>query len=130
MIVLGPLVLLAVGALAVFRITGRDGVHSLARRGLLGHRLPGPGSRLFFFGLVLAAAAMSGLARMVIRLGRGVRRLPASRQLPQVPPGPLPAGAVATRRFGGTNRMPSSWTAPWPHRAENRTGRDNTERGH
>ena len=69
MIVLGLLVLLAVGGLAV-------------RPGLLGHHLPGPGSRLFFFGLVLAAAAMSGLARMVAVLARGARRLPASRPLP------------------------------------------------
>jgi hypothetical protein len=71
MIVLGLLVLLAVGGLA-------------ARPGLLGHHLPGPGSRLFFFGLVLAAAAMSGLARMVAGLARGVRRPPAPRQLPPV----------------------------------------------
>ena len=69
MIVLGLLVLLAAGGLA-------------ARSGPLGHHLPGPGSRLFFFGLVLAAAAMSGLARMVAGLARGARRLPASRPLP------------------------------------------------
>ena len=69
MIVLGLLVLLAVGGLA-------------ARPGLLGCHLPGPGSRLFFFGVVLAAAAMSGLARMVAGLARGVRRPPAPRQLP------------------------------------------------
>jgi hypothetical protein len=104
MIVLGPLVLLAVGALAVSGITTRHGAHSPARGGLLGYRLPGPGSGLFFLGLVLAMAAMSRLARMVTGLGRGVRRLSASRQLAQVPPGTLPAGAAATRRFGGTNR--------------------------
>jgi hypothetical protein len=69
MIVLGLLVLLAVGGLA-------------ARRGLLGQHLPGPGSRLFFFGLVLAAAAMSGLARMVAGLARGAMRLRASRPRP------------------------------------------------
>ena len=86
MIVLGPLVLLAVGALAISGITARDGAHSPARGGLLGYRRPGPGSGLFFVGLVLAAAAMSGLARIVTGLGRGVRRFPASRQLPQVPP--------------------------------------------
>jgi hypothetical protein len=68
MIVLGLLVLLAVGGLA-------------ARPGLLGHHLSGPGSRLFFFGLVLAAAAMSGLARMVAGLAGGVKRPPAPRQL-------------------------------------------------
>jgi hypothetical protein len=70
MIVLGLLVLLAAGGLP-------------ARSGLLGYHLPGPGSRLFFFGLVLAAAAMSGLARMVAGLARGARRLPA----PRPPPG-------------------------------------------
>jgi hypothetical protein len=130
MIVLGPLVLLAVGALAVSRITTRHDAHSPARRGLLGHRPPGPGSGLFFLGLVLAVAAMSGLAKIVSGLGRGVRRFPASRQLPQVTPGPQPAGAAATRRLWGTNRTSWSRTPPWPHRDENRTGRDNTERGH
>jgi hypothetical protein len=69
MIVLGLLVLLAVGGLA-------------ARSGLGGQHLPSPGSRLFFFGLVLAAAAMSGLARMVAVLARGARRPPASRPRP------------------------------------------------
>jgi hypothetical protein len=84
MIVLGLLVLLAVGGLAVSGITARDdGAHFSARSGLLGYHLPGPGSRLFFFGLVLAAAAMSGLAKMVVGLARGVRRLPAPRQLPE-----------------------------------------------
>jgi len=102
MIVLGLLVLLAACGLAVAGITTRDdGAHSPARSGLLGYHLSGPGSRLFFFGLVLAAAAMSGLAGMAAGLGRGVRRVPASRQLPQAPTGPLPAaGAAAARRFG------------------------------
>jgi hypothetical protein len=40
------------------------------------------------------------------------------------------AHAAADRRFGGTNRTPWSRTPPWPHRDENRTGRDNAERGH
>ena len=97
MIALGLLVLLAAGGLAVSGITTRDdSAHSPARSGLLGYHLSGPGSRLFFFGLVLAAAAMSGLARMV-------------------------AG-----RFGGTNRTLWSRTPLGPHRDENRTGRDNT----
>jgi hypothetical protein len=83
MIFLGLLVLLAAGSLAVSGITTRDdGVHFPARSGRLGYHLPGPGSRLFFFGLVLAAAAMFGLARMVAGSARGVRRLPAPRQLP------------------------------------------------
>ena len=130
MIVLGPLVLLAVGALAASGVTTGHGAHSPARRGLLGYRLTGPGSGLFFVGLVLAAAAMSGLARIVTGLGRGVRRFPASRRLPQVSPGPLPAGAAATRRFGGMNRTLWSRTPPWPYRDENRPGRANAERGH
>ena len=88
MIVLGLLVLLAAGGLAVSGITTRDGAahpraHFPPRSGLLGYHLPGPGSRLFFFGLVLAAAAMSGLARMAAGLARGARRLPASRPLPR-----------------------------------------------
>jgi hypothetical protein len=88
MIVLGLLVLLAAGGLAVSGITTRDDAahsraHFPARPGLPGYHLPGPGSRLFFFGLVLAAAAMSGLARMVAGPPRGVRRLPAPRQLPE-----------------------------------------------
>jgi hypothetical protein len=79
MIVLGLLVLLAAGGLAVSGITTRDdGAHFPARSGLLGYHLPGPGSGLFFFGLVLAAAAMSGLARTVAGLARGARRLPPS----------------------------------------------------
>jgi hypothetical protein len=87
MIVLGLLVLLVVGGLAVSGITIRDDAahswaHFPARSGLLGYHLPGPGSRLFFFVLVLAAAAMSGLARMAAGLARGVRWLPVPRQLP------------------------------------------------
>jgi hypothetical protein len=110
MIVLGLLVLLAAGGLAVSGITTRDDAaharaHFPARSGLPGYHLPGPGSRLFFFGLVLAAAATSGLASVVAGLARGVRPPQASRQLPQAPTGALPAaGAVA--------------------------GRDNTDRGH
>ena len=66
MIVLGLLVLLAAGGLAVSGMATRDDsahfrAHFPARSGLLGYHLPGPGSRLFFFGLVLAAAAMSAL---------------------------------------------------------------------
>jgi hypothetical protein len=77
MIVLGLLVLLAVGRLAVSGISHRDdGAHSPAHSGLLGYHLPGPGNRLFFFGVVPAAAAMSGLARMAAGPGRGVRRVP------------------------------------------------------
>jgi len=73
MIVLGLLVLLAAGGLAVSGITTRDSAahpraHFPARSGLLGYHLPGPGSRLFFFGLVLAAAAMSGLAKVAAGL--------------------------------------------------------------
>jgi len=81
MIVIGLLVLLASGGLAASGIPTRDDsahsqAHFPARSGLLGYHLPGPGGRLFFFGLVLAAAAMSGLARMVAGPARGVRRLP------------------------------------------------------
>jgi hypothetical protein len=100
MIVLGPLVLLAVGALAASGVTTGHGAHSPARRGLLGYHLTGPGSGPFFVGLALAAAAMSGLAKIVTGLGRGVRRFPASRRLPQVPPGPLSAGAAAPGASG------------------------------
>jgi hypothetical protein len=87
MIVLGLLVLLAAGGLAVSGINTRGGAahsraHFPARSGLLGYHLPGPGSRLFFVGLVLAAAAVSGLARMAAGPAGGVRRLPAPRQLP------------------------------------------------
>ena len=87
MIALGLLVLLAAGGLALSGITARDyGAGSPARSGLAGNHLPGRGSSLFF-GLVFAAAAVSGLARMAAGLGRGVRRLPASQRLPQAPPG-------------------------------------------
>jgi hypothetical protein len=87
MVVLGPLVLLAVGALAVSGITTRHGAHSPARRGLMGYRLPGPGSGLFFLGLVLATAAMSGLASVVTGLRRGGQTAPG-----------LPAAAASTPR--------------------------------
>jgi hypothetical protein len=76
-IVLGLLVLLAVGGLAVSGITARGGAHSSAGPGLPGYHLPGPGSGLFFFALVLAAATMSALVAMV---------------------------AAATRRAGGPDR--------------------------
>jgi hypothetical protein len=88
MIVVGLLVLLAAGGLAVSGITTRGGAahpraYFPARPGLRGYHLPGPGSRLFFFGLVLAAAAMSGLAKVAAGLAGGVRRRPAPRQLPE-----------------------------------------------
>jgi hypothetical protein len=105
MIVLGLLVLLAAGGLAVSGITTRDdGAHSPARSGLLGYHLPGPGSGLFFFGLVLAAATMSGLARMVAGLARGVRRLPAPRRLPggNAGPGRLAAHFAGARQSRDT----------------------------
>jgi hypothetical protein len=69
MFVLGLLVLLAVGGVAVFRITaGAGGPHSPARPSLLGNCLGGPGSRLFFYGLVLAASAVLRLTRTAVRL--------------------------------------------------------------
>jgi hypothetical protein len=71
MLVLGLLVLLCVAGVAVFVIVTRDRARSAARLGPLGYHLPGQGSLLFFFGLVLAAAAVSGLASMVG--GAGVR---------------------------------------------------------
>jgi hypothetical protein len=79
MIVLGLLVLLGVGGLAVSRIAARGGAHSPARPGQPGYHLPGQGSRLFSFGLVLAAAAVSALVTMA-------------------------AGAGAARHAGGTER--------------------------
>jgi hypothetical protein len=63
-IVLGLLVLLAVGGLAVSRVIAR-GAHSPAGPGLPSYHRPGQGSGLFFFGLVLAAAAVSALVSMV-----------------------------------------------------------------
>ena len=107
MIVLGPLVLLAVGALAVSGITTRHGARSPARSGLLGHRLPGLGSGPFFLGLVLAAAAMSRLARIVTGLGRGGRTVPG-----------LPAAAARTPLAGAAEhssavRGRASQTGRW-----------------
>jgi len=81
MIVLGLLVLLAAGGLVAGRIAASNGgAHSPARSGLLGYP-HGPGSRLFFFALVLAVAAPLGMAMMVARLEHGFRRLPFSRRL-------------------------------------------------
>jgi len=81
------LVLLAAGGRAVSGITTRDDAarsraHFPARSGLPGCHLPGPGSRLFLVGLVLAAAALSGLAGITAGRAGGGRRLPAARQLP------------------------------------------------
>ena len=83
MTVAGLLVLLAAGGLGITGITVRDGGtrSSPFRLGVPGYHLPGPGSRLFFFGLFVVAAAMLGLSTMVAGLGRGFRRRPASRQL-------------------------------------------------
>jgi MYXO-CTERM domain-containing protein len=64
MIILGLLVLLVVGGLAVSRITARGGAHSPAGPGRPGYHPPGPGSGLFFCILALAAAAASALVRM------------------------------------------------------------------
>jgi hypothetical protein len=74
-IVLGLLVLLAVGGLAVSGTTARGGVHPPRGPGLPGYHLPGPGSGLFFFGLVLAAAAVSALVSMVASGGAARRYL-------------------------------------------------------
>jgi hypothetical protein len=74
MFVLGLLVLLAVGGLAVSRIIAGDGgAQSPGGSGLLGYHVHGPGSQLFFFGLVLAAAATQGLAAVIARLGKPSR---------------------------------------------------------
>ena len=81
MIVLGPLDLFAVGALAVSGITAGTVLTPCSSRpaGLSPAR---PGERAvlpLFLGLVLAAAAMSGLARIVTGLGRGVSRFDENR---------------------------------------------------
>jgi ABC-type Na+ efflux pump permease subunit len=83
MIVAGLLVLLAVGAIGIARITAYNGTtHSSPfRLDVTGYHLQGPGSRLFLFGLLIGALAMLGLSTMVAGLGRGFRRRPAARQL-------------------------------------------------
>jgi len=118
MIVLGLLVLLAASGLAISGITTRDhGAHSPARSGLLGYHLPGQGSLLFCFGLILAAAAMSGLARMAAGAWARGQTGPGLPATAAGTPGPLPAtSAPAARRFGVTNRTLWSQTSPWPHR--------------
>jgi hypothetical protein len=82
MIVAGLLVLLAADGLGIAGITARNrGTRSSPfRLGVPGYHLPGTGSRLFFFGLLVVAAAMFGLSTMVAGLGRGFRRHPATRQ--------------------------------------------------
>jgi ABC-type Na+ efflux pump permease subunit len=86
MIVAGLLVLLAVGAMGIARITGYNGTthstHSSPfRLDVPGYHLQGPGSRLFLFGLLVGAVTMLGLSTMVAGLSRGFRRRPAARQL-------------------------------------------------
>jgi len=48
--------------------------------GVPGDHLPGPGSRVFFFGLLVAAAAMLGLSGMAAGLGRRSRGTPPPRR--------------------------------------------------
>jgi hypothetical protein len=83
MIVVGLLVLLAVGGMAIAGITTHNGRtrSSPFRLDVPGHHLQGPGSRLFFFGLLVGAVAMLGLRTMVASLGLGFGRRPAFRQL-------------------------------------------------
>jgi hypothetical protein len=83
MIVVGLLVLLAVGGMAIAGITTYNGRtrSSPFRLDVPGHHLQGPGSRLFFFGLLVGAVAMLGLRTMVASLGLGFGRRPAFRQL-------------------------------------------------
>jgi hypothetical protein len=79
----GLLVLLAVGGMAIAGITTYNGRtrSSPFRLDVPGHHLQGPGSRLFFFGLLVGAVAMLGLRTMVASLGLGFERRPAFRQL-------------------------------------------------
>ena len=83
MIVVGLLVLLAVGGMGIAGITTHHGRtrSSPFRLDVPGYHLQGPGSRLFFFGLPVGALAMLGLSTIVAGLGRGFRLRPASRQL-------------------------------------------------
>jgi hypothetical protein len=83
MIVVGLLVLLAVGGMGIAGITTHNGRtrSSLFRLGVPGYHLQGRGSRLFFFGLLVGAVVMLGLSTIVAGLGRGFRLCPASRQL-------------------------------------------------
>jgi hypothetical protein len=83
MIVVGLLVLLAVGGMGIAGITTYNGRtrSSPFRLDVPGHHLQGPGSRLFFFGLLVGAVAMLGLRTMVASLGLGFGRRPAFRQL-------------------------------------------------
>jgi len=83
MIVAGLLVLLAVGAMGIARITAYNGTtrSSPFRLNVPGYHLQGPGSRLFLLGLLVGAVAMLGLSTMVAELGRGLRRRPAFWQL-------------------------------------------------
>ena len=74
--------------------------------------LPGPGSRLFFFGLLVAAAAMLGLSGMAAGLGRRFRRHPAT---PAAAHGLPPAGMrPAGRPTAGdiTRLIPISPSSP------------------
>ena len=83
MIVVGLLVLLAVGGMGIAGIITHNGRtrSSPFRLDVPGYHLQGPGSRLFFFGLLVGALAMLGLSTIVAGLGRGFRLRPASRQL-------------------------------------------------
>jgi ABC-type Na+ efflux pump permease subunit len=99
MIVAGLLVLLAVGTMGIARITAYNGTSrsSPFRFDVPGYHLQGPGSRLFFFGLLVGVVAMLGLSTMMAGLGRGFRRRPASRQL-------LTGSPSADKRPAGAKR--------------------------
>ena len=81
MIVVGLLVLLAVGGMGIAGITTH---HGRTRSSPFRHDVPGyhlQARKLFFFGLPVGALAMLGLSTIVAGLGRGFRLRPASRQL-------------------------------------------------
>jgi hypothetical protein len=84
-IVAGLLVLLAAGGMGITRITARNGGTRSPpfRLDVRGCRRHGPGSGLFFSGLLLGAAAMLGLSMMAAALGRGFKRAPGLLAAPE-----------------------------------------------
>jgi hypothetical protein len=108
------LVLLAAGGLGIAGITaGNGGTRSSPfRLDVPGYQLPGQGSRLFFFDLLVVAAAMLGLSTMVAGLGRGFRRHPASRQLLTGSRQQTSARQAVLPRVTSLSSSPSSRSSP------------------
>ena len=82
MIVLGVLLLVAAGAVAVNGIVANTGSqHVLAHQfSVFGYGIQGSAGRVFFYGIVVGAVGLLGLALFLKGMNRGVRNRAATRR--------------------------------------------------